>query len=83
MLATVEQLDWRPQSIPVRCDDCGSDLLSWGQTIKSSAPAGNMLHRTSEMTVVMYLGCCECSHTLLNIGMEDFCRLHKITFGEL
>lgn len=66
---------------PSTCRDCDSDDLVWDFTMDSSAPAGNMTHRISELTVILYLGCEECSATVVAVRLDEVLR--SLNTGEV
>lgn len=47
----------------MKCNECGSENLVWDYTLSTTAPAG-ALSQLNEVSVLLILGCEECSETI-------------------
>lgn len=60
-------LPWNVDS----CSNCGSKLLSWDTTVAKNTAVQDGLLKLNEVSGLFYLGCDECSETLLKVSADD------------
>ena len=61
-------LPWKVES----CPNCGSKKHSWDTTVIKNTRVQDGLLKLNETSGLFYLGCDECSETLLRVSAEDF-----------
>lgn len=65
--AQASALPWKVES----CSNCGSKNHSWDTTVIKSTRVQDGLLKLNETSGLFYLGCDECSETLLKVSADD------------
>ena len=64
-------MDSDRDDIPTSCGDCGSDKLTWAHQVVGPPGIADGRHRTSELTVLVFLGCDVCSATVFSERLDQ------------
>lgn len=70
----VNKFSAQPAALPWHvdsCSNCGSKLLSWDTTVVKNTAVQDGLLKLNEVSGLFYLGCDECSETLLKVSADD------------
>lgn len=59
------------KDLPEKCADCGSTALVWGSAVCGPHGIADGRHCIAELTVLVFLGCTECSATVHQEPLDD------------
>ena len=62
-------------NFPQICKECGSDQLSWSSSVQNTSGVVEGRLRSHEIRPIFFLGCDECSETLLIISGDEVANI--------
>lgn len=69
-------------SVRRQCPECGGSNLEWGVAIRNTSGVVDGRLRAHDMTCDMFLGCAECSETIMVVDANEVAAyLTEVTYG--